>query len=64
MFRYIQWIALLTWTSLGELLCVQSTYIHVQSRPQTPPSHEEKQSGEISQITWVSAHPCNSVTYM
>ena len=26
------------------------------SRPQTPPSHEEKQSGEPSQISWVSAH--------
>ena len=25
------------------------------SRPQTPPSHEEKRSGESSRISWASA---------
>ena len=33
-----------------------------QSRPQTPPSHEEKQSGEPSRISWASMHFCDSVT--
>ena len=25
---------------------------------QTPPSHEEKQSGELGQISWASTHSC------
>ena len=32
-----------------------------QSRPQTLPSHEEKRSGEPSQISWASAQFCSSV---
>ena len=35
---------------------------NLQSRPQTPPSYEEKRSGELSQISWASAHFCHSVT--
>ena len=34
----------------------------VQYSLQTPPSYEEKQSGESSQISWAGAHFCNSVT--
>ena len=30
--------------------------------PQTPPSHEEKQSGEPSQIYWASVYFCDIVT--
>ena len=33
-----------------------------QSRPQTPPSHKEKRSGEPSRISWASARFCNNVT--
>ena len=34
----------------------------VSCRPQTPPSHEEKLSGEPSQILGASAQFCASVT--
>ena len=34
----------------------------ISSRPQTPPSHEEKWSGEPSQISWASEHFCDSAT--
>ena len=34
----------------------------VQSRPQTPPSHEEKWSGEQSRISWASGRFSDSVT--
>ena len=30
--------------------------------PQTPPSHEEKRSGEQSRISWDSAHFCDNAT--
>ena len=38
------------------------TILPTYSRSQTPPSHEEKRSGGPSQISWASAHFCNSVT--
>ena len=33
-----------------------------KSRPQIPPSHEEKWSGEPNRISWASVHFCDSVT--
>ena len=32
------------------------------SHPQTPPSHEEKRSGEPSRISWASVRFCDNVT--
>ena len=37
-------------------------YIHLVMTSPDPPSRQEKQSGELSQISWVSAHFCDSVT--
>ena len=42
----------------GYILMAGCTY----SRPQTPPSHEEKRSGEPSRISWASARFCDGVT--
>ena len=33
-----------------------------KSRPQTPPSHEEKRSGEPSRIPWACTRFCDNVT--
>ena len=43
---------------------VGSIAIGRQVHPQTPPSHEEKQSGQPSRISWASTHFCDSVTLL